>query len=153
MISRCNSPNGDYASIYYDRGIAVCDDWRRSFPSFRDWSLANGYAPNKTLDRRDNDKGYNPDNCRWATTKEQGRNKRHLKKIPAFAESKLLVEWSEDPRCPVSFNTLMCRIRKGWPAELAIVTPSGALRRGSLPSPLYSHVDQDTAHLKRALAD
>ena len=49
---------------YGGRGITVCDEWKEDFMAFYEWSMQNGYADNLTLDIKDNDKGYSPDNCR-----------------------------------------------------------------------------------------
>ena len=71
--SRCTMGNKD-APNYYDRGIRVCDEWKQDFAAFRDWALAKGYKEGLSLDRIDNQKGYSPDNCRWATDDEQHQN-------------------------------------------------------------------------------
>ena len=76
MKDRCYRDRSTHFSDYGGRGITVCPLWVESFPDFRDWALTNGYADNLSIDRIDNDRGYSPDNCRWATAKEQRDNQR-----------------------------------------------------------------------------
>jgi len=79
MLKRCNNPHSSRYSDYGGRGITVCDEWLHDFIAFRDWALTHGYRDYLTIDRINNDKGYSPDNCRWATVAEQNRNKRPRK--------------------------------------------------------------------------
>lgn len=78
MKSRCMCKTNKWYPNYGGRGITVCDEWM-SFEHFYEWAMTNGYSASLTIDRIDNDKGYSPDNCRWATQHEQSMNKRHLK--------------------------------------------------------------------------
>lgn len=76
MNHRVNSKSK--ATSYLDKGIYVCQEWVNSFTEFRDWALINGYKKGLTIDRRDNNLHYSPDNCRWVTQTVQTRNTRVL---------------------------------------------------------------------------
>lgn len=95
MRNRCESPNRDNYPLYGGRGIAVCDEWRRSSRAFVEWALASGYEDGLQLDRVDNDGPYSPENCRWATRSENGRNKRNNRRITLLGMSKTVAEWRE----------------------------------------------------------
>ena len=78
MRSRCNNPNHKFYSSYGGRGISIDSQWD-DFKVFKEWSFHNGYSEGLTLDRRDNDKGYGPGNCRWVNHEIQGANRRAVK--------------------------------------------------------------------------
>jgi hypothetical protein len=124
MIGRCQNPEDKDFLRYGGRGICVCDDWKK-FRVFYAWAVENGYRVSLQVDRRDNNQGYSPSNCRFVTPRQQQRNRSDNVLINAFGETKTAKDWSEDPRCVVAYPTLIARVsRQKAPAEAAIITPS-----------------------------
>lgn len=75
MINRCENPKDKHYALYGGRGITICEAWH-DYPTFKAWAESSGYKAGLTLDRKDPDKGYSPENCRWATMTTQARNRR-----------------------------------------------------------------------------
>lgn len=94
---------------YWGRGISVCKEWE-DFSRFYEWSLKNGYSDNLTIDRIDVNGDYCPENCRWATRKEQSNNTTKNVRICFFGKEKTISEWSD--YLNISYNTLWKRIKK-----------------------------------------
>ena len=75
MKQRCTNPNTKDYRYYGAKGIQVCDEWKE-FENFFYWAMANGYKDGLTIERKDNDKNYEPSNCTWIPANRQQRNTR-----------------------------------------------------------------------------
>ena len=114
MRTRCKPGYHDPAYA----GITVCERWQ----SFENFLTDMGERPEgKTLDRRDNSKGYSPDNCRWATLAEQGNNRRCVRRFDWRGES--LTISGIAAKAGISAKLLRNRLNDGWPIERAVSTP------------------------------
>jgi hypothetical protein len=120
MKNRCENPKYFRYFDYGGRGITVCDEWHDS-EKFFSWALAHGYGPKLTIERIDNNKGYGPDNCCWATYKEQNRNKRNVVILELDGERKTISEWAE--HVEMSYGALWYRLRSGWELIDALAVP------------------------------
>jgi hypothetical protein len=96
--------------------ISVCERWMK-FENFLD---DMGQCPTDfhTIDRIDNSKGYFPDNCRWATMKEQQNNRTNNRKVTAFGKTQNLQQWADDLR--INRETIAKRLDAGWEPEKAL---------------------------------
>lgn len=118
---RCNQVGGKDYKNYGGRGIKVCSEWNDSYETFAEWAKNNGYADNLSIDRIDNDGDYCPENCRWATTKQQANNRRTNRYLTFRGQTKTLREWSEITG--ISLSGINYRFRKGWSVDKTLSTP------------------------------
>ncbi len=118
---RCHNPNEKRYAEYGGRGITVCVRWRESFEAFLA-DVGSRPSPEHSLDRLDNDRGYEPGNVRWATRSQQQRNRRTTNHRLTFrGETRCVTEWAEI--LGISERTLRARAVRGWSAERALTTP------------------------------
>lgn len=124
MKQRCLNPKDAQYALYGGRGISVCDEWLSSFEAFAEYV---GEKPKgKSLDREDNDKGYEPGNVRWATGSEQLANTRRAIRLTYKGETLCLRDWSK--RTGIAYMTLYQRVmHNGWATEKAFETPVNKL--------------------------
>ena len=89
---RCENPKASNWHQYGGAGVTICKKWKDSFLTFYE---DMGPAPSEyhSIDRIDNSKGYCKENCRWATAKQQARNKTNNRKIEIAGKSKTIAEW------------------------------------------------------------
>jgi hypothetical protein len=132
MKERCYRPKHLRFDKYGGRGISICDEWRNSFEVFEMWAINNGYDESLTIERIDVNGNYEPNNCRWATNKEQQNNKQNNRRITWNDETKTLAEWSEI--VGIKKTTLKERLNAGWDVEAALTTPVKRRTRGYRPS-------------------
>lgn len=113
-LYKCASKNHISYKYYGGKGISVCEEWL-TFSNFVNWSNNNGYTDKLTLDRIDNSKDYNPDNCRWVTWKVQENNRSNNVLIEIDGVTKNLYEWSEISN--ISKEELTYRYNKQVPSD------------------------------------
>lgn len=127
MKKRCHLPTDHAFHNYGARGIYVCDEWRDNFLLFEEWAISHGYCEGLSIDRIDNDGPYSPDNCRWATSKEQGNNTRKCHYVTRNGETHSISEWSEITG--IGRKTIERRLKVGWDIEDALTLPVGVRTR------------------------
>lgn len=125
MILRCHNPNNPEYPRYGERGIVVCDEWRNDFMAFHTWAMEAGYdeaAPRGryTVERKDNDGPYSPENCTLVNARAQANNTRRNRLITYNGETKTVSQWAR--HLGINQTTLSRRILSGWPVEKAFTT-------------------------------
>lgn len=125
MKKRCNDSSDKFFHRYGGRGIKVCDRWLHSFESFYE---DMGERPaNGTLERIDSDGDYCPENCRWATPKEQARNMSRNKLVTINGIALPMIQMCE--LLGVNYYRVRSRLRRGWPDDVAFSVPKMNTRR------------------------
>jgi hypothetical protein len=129
MKKRCYYEKSDNYKNYGERGIKVCPEWENDFEAFYDWSIENGYSDELTIDRKDNDKGYSPDNCRWVTYTVQANNTSSNSLYTYNNETHTLAEWAKIFN--IDYSKFYYRIKSGWDFEEVIGLKEHKIRKAS----------------------
>lgn len=117
MIARCKNPSNASFMDYGSRGIEVCSRWLK----FENFLADMGERPKgKTLDRKENEKGYYKENCRWATPKEQANNRSTNVMLTHNGKTLNVAQWAEE--LGLKRTTVYARLKLGWSIERALTT-------------------------------
>lgn len=111
MKQRCTNSKSAMYHLYGGRGISVCERWTDSFEDFLQ-DMGPKPTPNHSIERRENSGNYEPDNCHWATTKQQNNNQRSNVRITHGGKTLNIAQWSSLLGIPRP--TLYNRVRRGW---------------------------------------
>jgi len=121
MKTRCYNPNATNYEFYGGRGITICDRWKDSFVNFLA-DMGKKPFPEASIDRYpDPDGPYSPDNCRWASKKEQSQNSRKSRMLTYKGETLCLLDWAK--RLGITHSTLRVRLDQ-WTIEKALTEPA-----------------------------
>lgn len=115
---RCLNPTADDYELYGGRGIKICEAWN----DFATFYADMGERPKgMSIERIDNNGDYTPENCKWATPREQASNRRTNRRISIGGETKTLTEWRN--HYGIRDETVRFRLKRGWPIERALSEP------------------------------
>lgn len=115
MVSRCYREKDIHYKSYGNRGIKVCDEWLNNRNLFFEWALNNGYNEELTIERKDNDLGYSPENCTFITKEMQYKNKRQNIMIEHNGKKLCASDWAKITG--MNAQTIRYRYKKGYSAE------------------------------------
>ena len=119
---RCENPKCKDAKRYMAKGIRMCKPWRDDFWVFARWAMTHGYRPDLTLDRVNNNKGYDPGNCRWVSRRVQAHNRGTNKRLRnSKGEVHDIEAWSKI--VGIAPSTILRRINLGWTVDEALYKP------------------------------
>jgi len=122
MHRRCRDPRREQWKNYGGRGITVCVRWTGP-KGFARFATDMGARPSRvhTLERKNNDKGYSPHNCVWATPLTQSRNRRQTRLLTYRGKTQCMLDWARELRVP--FTTIANRLLRGWSVAKTLSTP------------------------------
>lgn len=126
MVNRVTNPNSEKYGLYGGRGITITTRWLEpngcGFMNFRA-DMGEGFREDLTLDRIDVDGPYTPENCRWATAKQQARNTRRNRYLTLWGDTKSLAEWCE--LLDLNYDRTKRRLQRGWSVERSLTNDAG----------------------------
>lgn len=137
MINRCYWEKQKEFKYWGGKGIIVYDKWKNDFMNFYNWSMNNGYEENLTIDRIDNNKNYEPSNCRWVTAKKQAENLPTVKLYEYNGEINNLFYFAHKYNCEEKL--IRGRVSRGWNIKKALETP----RQNPLKNLKYNKIVKD----------
>ena len=123
MLNRCENQNNASYARYGGRGIVVCSRWKDSFASFLA-DIGRRPSPVHSIDRIDNDGPYSPENCRWATRRQQLTNYGRNRYLTLGRRTMTLDEWVTD--VGINHQTIAARLDRGWTVNQALTIRPGA---------------------------
>jgi hypothetical protein len=117
MRARCTNPKVPHYFRYGGRGITVCDRWLQGFVFFLE-DMGRCPSPSHSIERRDNDAGYSPDNCYWADATAQANNRTTSKFLELNGKRMTQAQWARE--IGIGQATLHARLKSGWTVEKAL---------------------------------
>lgn len=119
MIDRCRNKNSKNYFRYGGRGITICERWKVYLNFLEDM----GPRPSlkHSIERKNNDKGYEPGNCKWATAQEQANNRRTSRTITWQGKTQTLAQWERETG--IDQDTIGMRLVRGWTVEEIMTIP------------------------------
>lgn len=118
MKERCYNKNSTSYENYGGRGITICQEWLDDFMNFYNWSMENGYEDGLSIDRIDSNGNYEPNNCRWETSKTQNNNTRKNRIICYEGKNNSVSEWSRITG--IKRSTINARLNRGFSVGKAL---------------------------------
>lgn len=118
ILGRCTNKNHTSYADYGGRGIKVCESWKTDFLAFYE-DMGPRPSPGHSVERKNNDGPYSPENCRWATKAEQDSNKRTSIKVTIKGRTQTVAQWADELK--INRKTVYARIQRG-------ITPARALQ-------------------------
>ena len=127
MKRRCYAEHAPNYKWYGARGIKMCDKWKNDFQAFYDWAMSHGYSDDLTIERKDLEGNYCPENCAWFTVKQQANNRHNNTRITAFGKTQTLQQWADETG--IDYRNISRRIKRGWSVKRALTEPTHKIRR------------------------